>query len=94
MCLHLWNFWQIHRWTRLEVLPENETLTWPKIHLYVPSCAPCASGHLKQPPTSSLFRSHANLVKDHLLVEVNFFGALKTEISLESSSLISLVSIL
>lgn len=72
MCIHLWKFFQVHRWTRLDVIPENPKINW-KLALYLPVCS------------SKLF--FTPLLKPlEFNIDVNLFGLYQDQWTLETRS--------
>ena len=76
MCFHLWNFYQRHSWSRLELVPcgggcRNGDF---RMLLYLPICSPrcrLRSYSSRRPPTREL------------RVQFNLFGMLEWEMPLE-----------
>ena len=68
MCLHFWNFWQRHTWTRLDVLPVNQISNPWRLYFYLPKCAKFTYSYWKT---------------DVIDVEINLFGLYKAQCDLE-----------
>ena len=82
MCFHIGKVFQVHLWSRIVIKPENERDHPWKLNVFLPICSYFSPWHLRLPPSSDLFRSHANIANIAPL-EVNLFGCVSLEIPVE-----------
>ncbi len=89
MCFHVWNLYQVHRWSTL-TLSSSPSSTDFRVLLSMPSCSPRIAGagsrHRVVPPTPLYhehFISSSSHYKTQLGIQIDVFGLIRTEVQLE-----------